>query len=360
MAETEPEIVFAELVDRSSERNSAATEPEIVYASVVDLNKPVGLNRKYFRPEDLRRLSHAEFSSRRAIEGLYSGKHKTFQRGQSIEFRDYRQYLPGDPVNHVDWKVYGRTDKLFIKLFEHQAELTAHLLVDGSRSMVFRGFDVSRDDDSKYDCSCRLAAAIGFLIAKQQDRFSFGVASEGLQYLERPGSSIRYLMRVLDSMEKAPPKGTADFPSAIDELIKFSKSKDLLCVFSDLLDFSDEFLKKLKIWQQRGGEIIVFHVLHDDEISLPEGLSDGQFIDSESDEQIRVNVKSVRDQYAIEMAQFIEDCRSQCSSQGFDYNLVRTSDPYTKILQRYFSRRADRLTARSSSSMSGDRSSKAV
>ncbi len=335
-------------------------ETDIVYAELVDRNRDRdGLNRKYFRPEDLRRLSHAEFSSRRAIEGLYSGKHKTFQRGQSIEFRDYRQYLPGDPVNHVDWKVYGRTDKLFIKLFEHQAELTAHLLVDGSRSMVFNGFDAREEQDSKYDCSCRLAAAIGFLIAKQRDRFSFGVASQGLQDLQRPGSSIRYLIKVLDSMEKASPSSMADFPAAIDELIKFSKSRDMLCVFSDLLDMSDEFLKKLKIWQQRGGEVIVFHVLHDEEITLPEGLSDGQFIDSESAERVRVDVKSVRDQYALQMSQFIADCRSRCSKQGFDYNLVRTSDHYTKVLQRYFARRADRLTARSSNT-SADHSSKAV
>ena len=324
----------------------AVSEPDIVIGDVVYRD---GLNRKYFRPEDLRRLSHAEFSSRRAIEGLYAGKHKTAQRGQSIEFRDYRQYIPGDPVNHVDWKVFGRTDKLFIKLFEHQTELTAHLLVDGSKSMAFNGIKTN-SGDSKYDCGCRLAAAIGFLIAKQQDRFSFGVASDGLQYLQRPGGSIRYLMQVLDVMERARPSGLADFPAAIDQLIKFSNSKDLLCVFSDMLDFSDSFLKKLSVWQQRGGEIIVFHILHDEEITLPKAVSSGQFVDSESGEWLRVNVDSIRGKYAIEMNQFIEDCRTQCSRQGFDYNLVRTSDSYTKILQRYFSRRADRLTSRSSHS----------
>jgi len=127
---------------------------DIVIADVVYKD---GLNRKYFRPEDLRRLSHADFTSRRAIEGLYAGKHKTAQRGQSIEFRDYRQYIPGDPINHVDWKVFGRTDKLFIKVFEHQAELSVHLLVDGSNSMKFNGLSRGKQD-SKYDCCCLIFA----------------------------------------------------------------------------------------------------------------------------------------------------------------------------------------------------------
>ena len=330
-------------------------EQDIVVAKVVYKD---GLNRKYFRPEDLRRLSHADFSSRRAIEGLYSGKHKTSQRGQSIEFRDYRQYIPGDPVNHVDWKVFGRTDKLFIKLFEHQAELTVHLLVDGSNSMRFNGFGRG-EGDTKYDCCCRLAAAIGFLIAKQQDRFSFGVAADGLCHLQRPGGSIRHLMNVLHEMEQIAPKGSAEIPQAIDELIKFSRSKDLICVFTDLLDLSDEMMRKLNTWQIRGGEVIVFQVLHDDEIELPSDLSSGQFIDSEDGSRVRIDVKAIRDDYQKEMSQFIEDCRTRCRQQGFGYNLVRTSESYTKVLQQYFARRTDRLASRSRQVGGGQGGSKA-
>jgi len=329
-------------------------ELDIVIAEVVYKD---GLNRKYFRPEDLRRLSHADFSSRRAIEGLYTGKHKTAQRGQSIEFRDYRQYIPGDPVNHVDWKVFGRTDKLFIKLFEHQAELTVHLLVDGSNSMKFDGFARGKAD-SKYDCSCRLAAAIGFLVAKQQDRFSFSVAADGLSHLRRPGGSMRHLMSVLDQMEQIRPKGIAQIPAAIDELIRFSKSKDLLCVFTDLLDLSDELLKKLNTWQLRGGEVIVFQVLHDDEIELPSDLSSGEFIDSESGSRVRIDIASVRDTYREKMSQFLENCRNQCSRQGFGYNLVRTSESYTKVLQQYFARRTDRLATRGRHAGGGQQESK--
>src|SRR3954463_15753054 len=94
-----------------------------------------GLNRKYLRLQDLRRLQRLSFSGRRRVEGLYSGRHATLQHGQSVEFRDYREYHPGDEISGVDWRVYGRTDKLFIRQFEHQSELTLNLLIDGSSSM---------------------------------------------------------------------------------------------------------------------------------------------------------------------------------------------------------------------------------
>jgi len=154
-------------------------------------------------------------------------------------------------------------------------------------------------------------------------------------------------MSVLDQMEQIRPKGVAHIPAAIDELMKFSKSKDLLCLFTDLLDLSDELLKKLNVWQLRGGEVIVFQVLHDDEIELPSDLSSGEFIDSEVGDRVRVDVPSIRDNYRKEMSQFIGDCRKKCVQQGFGYNLVRTSESYTKVLQQYFARRVDRLATRS-------------
>lgn len=314
---------------------------DIVMADVVYRD---GLNRKYLRPEDLRRLSHADFSSRRAIEGLYSGKHKTLQRGQSIEFRDYRQYLPGDEINHVDWKVFGRTDKLFIKLFEHQADLTVHLLVDASHSMFFNGFD-RQGGDTKYDCCCRLAAAIAFLITKQHDRFSFGVAQNGLHAFHQPGGNLRFLMKILDSMEGIKPTGDAKLAQSIDDLVQFSKKRDLLCIFSDLLDEQGELLKKMAVWMQRGGEVIVFQVMHEHEIELPD-LGAARFIDSESREQMRVDVNSVRRTYNEKIASFISEWSSQCSKLGVDYNLVKVNTPYTSVLQKYFAQRNDRLASR--------------
>ncbi len=325
--------------------SNPAPQDNVILADVVYRG---GLNRKYLRPQDLRRLSHADFSSRRAIEGLYSGRHKTFQRGQSIEFRDYRQYLPGDEINHIDWKVFGRTDKLFIKLFEHQADLNVHLLVDGSNSMFFTGFDRGQQE-SKLDCSCRMAAAIGFLVTKQHDLFSFAFAQDGLSRFQRPASNIRHLMQVLDVMESVRAVVNAQLPDAISSLIQHSRKRDLLCVFSDLLDDQTELLKKFSVWLQRGGEIIVFHVLHNHEIELPEDLGAAMFIDSESRESTRADTPAIRKNYRDKMKNFVADWGAQCRKLGVDYNLVKVQDSYIDILQKYFAKRQDRLSARTRS-----------
>jgi len=133
-----------------------------------------GLNRKYLRTQDLRRLKNVFFSSRRVVEGQYAGRHASPQRGHSVEFNDYRQYMPGDEVADIDWKVYGRSDKMFIKLFEHQSDMTVNLVVDGSASMAYAGLDGRY---SKYDHACLMAAAIAFLTTKQQDKVSFALAN---------------------------------------------------------------------------------------------------------------------------------------------------------------------------------------
>ena len=317
---------------------------QIVTAELV---RSEGLNRKYLRQQDLRRLMHSDFSSRRAVEGLYSGRHKTRQRGQSIEFHDYRQYMPGDPVNHVDWKVFARSDRLFIKLFEHQADLTVHLLVDGSRSMAFRGFNMDRvDKDSKFDCSCRLAAAIGFLIARQRDRFSFNICQDGLQEFGRSGATMPHLMNALDQMESVEPKSVAGFASGIETLLHRSKKRDLLCVFSDLLDEPTELLEKVAVWLQRGGEAIIFHVLHDDELELPKSLKSGRFIDSESNERIQIDAPAIADEYRKTMLKFTQEWSDNFKQLGIDYNLVKVKTHFASALEKYFAQRTDRLSGR--------------
>ena len=317
---------------------------EIVTAELV---RSEGLNRKYLRQQDLRRLMHSDFSSRRAVEGLYSGRHKTRQRGQSIEFHDYRQYIPGDPLHHVDWKVYGRSDRLFIKLFEHQADLTVHLLVDGSRSMGFRGFGLdTSDNDSKFDCSCRLAAAIGFLIARQRDRFSFGICQNGLQGFGRPGSTMPHLLNVLDQMESVEPKSQAGFGKGIETLLHRSKKRDFLCVFSDLLDEPTELLEQIAIWLQRGGEAIVFHVLHDDELELPKALKSGMFIDSESGQRIQIDPPAIAEDYRKTMHNFSQEWANNFKQLGVDYNLVKVQTHFASALEKYFAQRTDRLSGR--------------
>jgi uncharacterized protein (DUF58 family) len=307
---------------------------ELVPATVVPEK---GLNRKYLRLQDLRRLRHLFFSSRRAIEGQYSGRHSTPQRGQSVEFRDYRQYIPGDELETVDWKVYGRSDKLFVKIFEHQADMTVNLLVDASASMAYRGL-AGNGPLSKYDQACFLAAAIGFLVTKQNDRVSFGMARGWLAEAHRPQSSMVHLANILRTMERVQPEGEAGLATAIRDLVGRSRRRDLLVVFSDLLDDREGVLKSLARSLHRGGEVILFHVLHADELELPD-LDSAQFIDSETGQRVRLSVSDIRPAYEARMREFLEGWSSACKGHGIDYNLVSTADPYHKALERYLYRR---------------------
>jgi len=301
-----------------------------------------GLNRRYLQPADLRSLSHVSFSSRRAIEGLYAGKHRTTQRGHSIEFRDYRQYNPGDDVTRLDWKVLGRTDKLFIKLFEHQADLRVHLLIDASSSMAFRGLDHA--GDSKYDISCRYAAAIGFLIARQRDRFSQAFAQGGLRGFSQVGNRMPHLIAILQKMESVIPSGAAQLAVAIDQLMRRAGKTDLLCLFSDLLDPADELLKCIGVWQRRGGHVIVFHALHDHELTLPDSPP-ATFIDSENHQRLRVEPQAIRREYQQRMQAFVDSWALYFQRLGIAYNLVRTTDSYLRVLHQYFASPGGRLTA---------------
>jgi len=306
---------------------------EIVVAEYAPLP---GLNRKYFTAADLRRLSAQEFSSRRLAEGLFTGKHQTRQRGHSIEFQDYRQYIPGDPLPFLDWKVFGRTDKLYIKQFEHFADWTVHLVIDASRSMHFSGFQET--GDSKYDAACRLAAAIGFLISKQHDRFSYGVARSGLyQYLPAK-SGLGHLVRVLAAMELTSVAGTADLPRAIDQLMPLGKRRDVLCVFSDYLDSGEALWSRLKIWQDRGGEVVLFHLVHPDELDLPD-VGALTFHDSETGETMVTETASIRVAYRERFQQFLESWAAQAARLGIDHRIVRTDRDYIVTLQQYFARR---------------------
>jgi len=315
-----------------------------------------GLNHKYLQVSDLRRLQHLSFSSRRTVEGQYSGQHATPQRGKSVEFRDYRQYIPGDELSNVDWKVYGRSDKLFIKIFEHHADLTAHLLVDASASMGFRGTSGKRspppanrkrvrgrkDADlppSKYDYACRLAASLAFLIVKDKDRVSFAAAREGLYGHLPPSSSAVNLSGVLDRMERTVPSGEAQLSQAIRELVGKSRKRDLLIVFSDFLGASDGIMNALSLWMHRGGEVIAFHVLHAEELKLPL-IQNGIFIDSETAERIRISVEDIRPEYDARMKAFLDEWSQSCRGNGIDYLLSSTADPYYELLHRFLTRRA--------------------
>lgn len=308
-------------------------------------------------PSDLAPLRHLMFASRRAVMGHYAGKHASPQRGHSVEFQDYRDYTPGDPLGEIDWKVYGRSDKLFIKLFEHQSDMTVNLLVDASASMGYRGLRgearglrekrirlrkpqaSSLKPLSKYDHACAMAAAIAFLVTKQQDKVSLGLAQRGLKHAVRAAGTYPHLHQLVGVMESAAPQGPANLAAALHAAARQAKRKGLLVVFSDLEEPRDPVLEALARFLHRGHEVIVFHTLHRDELQLPD-LSAAMFIDSETGREVRVNIEDIRADYETKIKAQLDGWRRVLTARGVDYNLVSTATPYHEALRRYLFSRA--------------------
>jgi uncharacterized protein (DUF58 family) len=313
------------------------------------LNQAAGTPR-YLRVQDVRALRHMLFTMRRPVAGLYAGRHLSPQRGRSVEFKDYREYTPGDSLSDIDWKVYGRTERLMVKLFEHQSDMAVSLLVDGSSSMAYRGQPpkarlfrgpAAAEPPSKYDQACLLAAAIGFLTVKQQDHVSFAVARDGLEEFLPAHSSHMHLRSVLAAMERSIPKPSmeARLAEALTLFAERVRRKGVVIVLSDLMEDMDEILQALAIFTHRGNDVIVFHVLHPHEMELPV-TGETLFVDSETGEELRLDVTAARPLYEDRLRNYFDTWAAALRQRGVDYARVRTDEPFQKALEGYLFRRS--------------------
>jgi uncharacterized protein (DUF58 family) len=326
---------------------------------------------RYLRVHELARLQNVLFAPRRPVRGIYAGRHASRQRGHCVEFNDYREYTPGDEVGDIDWKAFGRSDRLYIKLFEHQADMTVNLLVDASASMGYAGLDSStpssgradswmgklktlsgkrRDhqnttgtpgiiNPSKYDQACLMASAIAFLTVRQQDRIGFAAALNGLHQEIKPSGGFAHLNHVLRSMERVKPAGKARLVEALHTLSRHTPRRSLLVLFSDLIEDRDAVMHALSAFTARGGDVIVFQVLHQDELHLP-GLSEALFVDSETGQQVRVNVPDIQQAYQERITKTTDGWRDVLTARGIDHQLVSTAAHYHEAIRDYLFTRA--------------------
>jgi uncharacterized protein (DUF58 family) len=327
---------------------------------------------RYLRVQELGHLRRFLFAPRRLIKGGYAGRHASRQRGHCAEFNDYREYTPGDEVADIDWKVFGRSDRLFIKRFEHQTDMTVHLLIDASASMGYAGIDPAPDGPgqkkdardnawlkwvglarggraaasepssarlSKYDQACLIAAAASFHVINQQDRVAIAFAQRGLHLHLPDGAGHAHLDEMLRSMENMKPSSDARLAQAIHALTRCTPRGGLLVLLSDLMESRPAITDALCAFTARGGEAIVLHVLHEDELNLPD-LDEAVFIDSETGDRLRVNVPDIRSRYEQRVRQETDAWRNALTTHGIDYNPVSTATAYHRVLEDYLYTRA--------------------
>lgn len=288
--------------------------------------------KRYLRPEVVSRLGRTELVARLVVEGFLTGLHRSPYHGFSVEFAEYRPYLPGDPPRDVDWKVYGKTDRLYVKEYEEETNLKAYIMLDGSNSMGFTSGEVTKFEYSKY-----LAASLCYLLLRQRDAVGLAVFREGMTSYLPPRSVPSYLYELLRRLPPSP-QGRTQLGPALHSLAERITKRGLVVVLSDLMDDPDEVLAGLKHLRHRKHEVIVFHILDLAELSFP-FQEPAVFRGMEGEGEVSLEPWHIREHYRRMASDWVGRLEGECREHGIDYTLLRTSDPYDVALLRYLARR---------------------
>ncbi|MFT6863453.1 MAG: hypothetical protein ACJAVK_002014 [Akkermansiaceae bacterium] len=284
---------------------------------------------KFIRPKDVRRLSNYEFGVKALVEGFLSGRHRSKERGASIEFAEYRQYVPGDDLALVDWRVFARTDRHYLKTFEQETNMECHIFLDSSASMGFQ----EEAPLTKLEYASFFAACLSWLVISKNDRVSLQLFDEKIREFFEPGSTRRHLHNLLTALEHNEPGEKTSIAEALHRAHPLIKRKGTLVVLSDFFDEPEAIFKALNPYLHRGFRVHLFHVLDPAEITLPErGLS--RFIDMENDDSIVVHTESLRETWKSEMQNHIQTLRRLSAGRQVDYALAPTDQSWFHLFDR--------------------------
>jgi uncharacterized protein (DUF58 family) len=286
-------------------------------------------SRRYLPPDATKRLGRLELKARHVVEGFLSGMHRSPYFGQSIEFVQHRQYVPGDDLRHIDWKVWARQDRLVIKQYEEETNLRCTLLVDGSASMSY-----GKEKETKYDYARLLAACISYILLRQQDSVGCVVFDDKIRARIPWRSQHQHLTTIVDSLERQSPRDKTDLDHIFREIVTAYPKRGLMVLISDLLGAEEETLRGLGMLRKAGHDVLVFHVLHDEELEFP--FSDPtRFEGLESDSQLTCNPRALREGYLEALNRFLERVRKATAGYKIDYMLVRSSDAPDAALAKF-------------------------
>jgi uncharacterized protein (DUF58 family) len=292
------------------------------------------MNHRYLENKAVRRVGNLELVARLVVEGFMSGRHRSPLHGFSVEFAGHRPYVPGDELRFLDWKVYGRQDRLYIKQYEEETNLRAHLLIDASRSMGFKSGSVSK---LEYACYC--AAALSYLMIRQRDAVGLAVFDEKLRSHISASSRRSQLHLILSHLDPLQPAGGTALAANLHALAERLHRRGLLILFSDLLDDPAETINALQHFRHKKHEIILFHLLDPAELELPySGVT--RFRDMEGTREITLNPALLRTEYLRRLHAFIDRYRGECGRLNIDYVPVNTQTPYDDFLSAYLTKRA--------------------
>ena len=314
--------------------------------------------RRYLDPKFLARISRLEVKARLIVEGFISGLHKSPYHGFSVEFAEHREYVPGDDIRHIDWKVFGRSDRFYIKQYEEETNLKAYILLDVSQSMAYpyasnslaggvegkgdttdAGAPAARTRVSKFEYGTYVAAGLAYLLLKQQDAVGLALFDDRVRSFVNPSSNPSHLQALLGEIEGSSLREKTNVGSIFHEFADRIKRKGLILVISDLFDDAEQLKRGLKHLRYKNHEVVVFHILDEDELTFPfrrmtlfEGL--------EGLPELLANPQALRDAYLAELNKYLAEVRKVCRDTHIDYVRLDTSDHLDVALTAYLAKRA--------------------
>ncbi|MHC4361463.1 MAG: DUF58 domain-containing protein [Planctomycetota bacterium] len=291
-------------------------------------------SRKYLDPVLLSKLANMDLVARCAVEGFFSGMHPSPFHGFSVEYSDHRDYHPGDELKFLDWKMFGRSDKMYIKQFQQETNVTVYILLDSSKSMSFAG----DGSVSKIDYGSFLAAALSYLMLGQGDSAALVLFAEKVRKQIPPRSRRTHLNVILTALQQNKPAGQTRLAEVLHTVAETTKRRGLVILISDLLDDTVGIYKGLSHLRYLSHDVIIFHTMDHQELNLDyEGLI--QFEDLESRATIRTFPESLRSAYRKRVAEFVDDVEKTAGKSEIDYCLLDTSEPLDKALIAYLAKR---------------------
>lgn len=292
---------------------------------------------RFLDPAVLAQVSSMELVAKTVVEGFVAGLHRSPDFGFSQEFAEYRAYTPGDDLRHVDWNVFARTDRAYLKRYRGETNTAIHILLDASASMGFGSTAVTKIMYAKF-----LASAIAYLAHLQRDSAGLIVFHEELENFVAPSSRHGQLMRLLHGIDAVTLGKRTNYEKPLLELQLFLKRRGITAVISDFFEDPAALVAKIEPLRYRGSEVILFHVLDPGEIE-PEIGAAALLVDMETEEALETSPDYARTEYRSKMAAHIGDLRKRAQEAGLDYFLLRTDRPLDAALREYFSVRQGRI-----------------
>ncbi len=294
--------------------------------------------QKYLDPLTLASLEGLDLQARMVVEGYVAGMHPSPYHGFSVEFAEHREYVPGDDIRHVDWKVWSKTDKLYLKQYEQETNLLTYLLLDTSESMAY----ASGENVSKLRYAQYIAASLSYLILQQQDSVGLVIYDDAVRRYLKPAGQTSQLKEVLHLLDVTPAREKSDLGLVFNDLAERFKKRGVVVILSDLFDDPARIVTGLKHFRHRRHEVIVFHILDSAELDFPfrdttlfkgmEGMAD-----------ILTDPHALKRAYQAELQSFLQELEKGCRMVDIDYVPLRTNQSLDVALSSYLASRSARI-----------------